>query len=1780
MILNSEDARMFTQSIIDTVREALVVLDNDLRVVSASKSFYRQFQVTPGQTEGRLIYELGNHQWDIPKLRQLLVSIIPSQTTIEDFEVRHRFQSIGEKVMLLNARRITQENNIPAMILLAIEDITEKTANQQRLIDSERKYHKFVEEINSIIIGFNREGNITFFNSFSEKLFGYSRDEAIGKPFVGTVIPCKSQSGQDNTRICEEIFNYPARYHQAESEGVCKDGSRILFSWSAKAVRDLSGQITEILIDGNDITGLTRERKEAEENSAILKALLDSIPEGIMITDVNNEVKRVSRHLSGLFDLSSEQLIHFDESVRSQKMNLYWSNGEKIEHPGDLPLYKTTSAGKMFTGQEIISRHNGSQKILSLSATPIRDSRGTITGAIGEWRDITQLHRSIEEIQKRKRVLDALMAYAPIGIMLVDRNGIITDVSRFLTELLHIPESELIGRDEQPERWKLIMPSTRKALHPHSMPLCRAIRKLMVVNDQEFLLIDDKEEHTVALSAAPVFDSNSNVIGGIAIWRDITALKNVQKAMQESESRLRLAQQVARIGSFEYDPIKNVSKWSPELEALYGLKPGEYRGSYEQWKALVYPEDLPSVERQLRESLSTGQFETEWRVVQPNGTIRWLAARGQVFTDGANRSVRMVGVNLDITGRKQAEEALRRSEATLSTIIDALPVGVITADAQGRLTRINSATRELWGIPPQTESWEQYGNWIGWWPQSGERIKAEEWALTRALRDGEVIRNELVRNEKFDTHEKRYYLANAVPLRDREERITGGVVAMLDITDRLVIEQELRKSEASLKRAQEIAHLGSWELDLAANHLTWSDEIYRIFGFQPQDFNVTYEIFLDCVHPDDRTAVNDAYLRSVREGRDSYEIEHRVVRKNTGEIRYVHEKCLNVRDSQGKIVRSLGMVHDITERKQVEEKLRQSQEQFAAAFRSVRDALIISEVETGLILDVNETWLSHWGYSAEQSIGYRSTELDIFLDIGDRDRFLQIVRKEGRLADFEILLRTKSGDIRNAILYVEKLMLPGRSLMLTIIHDITERKKAEEALRESEARFRGMFENHDAVMLLIEPESGKIVDANDAAEIFYGYSRSELRGMAIQQINQGPSAQVAAERYKAIEKKRNIFEFRHRISTGQIRTVEVYSSPVKVTDKLLLFSIIQDITERKALEKQLLNERDFVNAVIQTSGALITVIDSNGRITRFNKACEELTGYTAEEVKGRTVFDLFILPEEREKVIGVATRLFSGERRVDYENYWITKSGQKRFIKWQNSVLLDDKGVPAYSVATGIDITDRNRAESALRESESRFRGIFDNVAMGILLVDSRDHLIAANDYACQMLGYSTEDLLKLDVHNLTAPEDRILSDELNGKIHREELRRVAYEKRYLKADGSRLWVSVTISSIRDDLERHVGSVTTVEDISARKEVELALRASEERFRNLADNMAQFAWMADPEGWIFWYNKRWYDYTGTTLEDMQKNGWRKVHHPDHVDHVVKRFQHSLDTGRFWEDTFPLRSKDGEYRWFLSRAVPIRNDKGEIVRWLGTNTDITERLEVEQVLERRTIELAAANRDLESFSYSVSHDLRNPLSLISGFTGFLIEDYSEVLDDEGRDYLSRIEDNVKKMQSIINDMLNLSRVGRQEMERSDVNLSEIVCNYLAELKSTKPDRQMECIIKDNVKANADSRLIHLALENLLRNAWKFTAKKEIARIEFGTKVSDKQTVYFIRDNGAGFDMQYAQKIFEPFKRVHAEREFGGTGVGLSIVQRVVERHGGEVWAEGEVDKGAVFYFTLG
>lgn len=277
-------------------------------------------------------------------------------------------------------------------------------------------------------------------------------------------------------------------------------------------------------------------------------------------------------------------------------------------------------------------------------------------------------------------------------------------------------------------------------------------------------------------------------------------------------------------------------------------------------------------------------------------------------------------------------------------------------------------------------------------------------------------------------------------------------------------------------------------------------------------------------------------------------------------------------------------------------------------------------------------------------------------------------------------------------------------------------------------------------------------------------------------------------------------------------------------------------------------------------------------------------------------------------------------------------------------------------------------------------------------------------------------------------------------------------------------------------------------------------------------------------------------------------------------------------------------KDGKEFPVEISLSPLQTDEGVLVS--SAIRDVTERKRAQdeirnlnQQMTLHNIELSSANKELESFSYSVSHDLRAPLRSINGFSVALLEDYSDSLDEEGRAYLKRIRDAANRMDQLIDDLLTLAKTTRSEMFHEQVDLSAMAEDILAQLQNGEPARRSSWSIAPNLKVEGDRVLLRAALENLLGNAWKFTAKKDDGRIEFGRQQLKGEEVFFVRDNGAGFDMQYAHKLFEVFQRLHDRSDFPGTGVGLAIVQRIMQRHGGRIWAEGSPGKGATFYFVM-
>lgn len=354
-----------------------------------------------------------------------------------------------------------------------------------------------------------------------------------------------------------------------------------------------------------------------------------------------------------------------------------------------------------------------------------------------------------------------------------------------------------------------------------------------------------------------------------------------------------------------------------------------------------------------------------------------------------------------------------------------------------------------------------------------------------------------------------------------------------------------------------------------------------------------------------------------------------------------------------------------------------------------------------------------------------------------------------------------------------------------------------------------------------------------------------------------------------------------------------------------------------------------------------------------------------------------------------------------------------------------------------------------------------------------------------------------------------------------------------------------------------------------------ALRESEERLRAILTGISDLITVQNKNFDIIWVNQPIIDLYGDVIGKKCYEVYKRSTEPCSDCYIETVF----NEGKILFAERHIVLPNGKLRHNLLSSSPVRDAEGNIVAMLEIVKDITERKQLEEDLKRKTVELEALNKELESFSYSVSHDLRAPLRSIDGFSQALLEDYAENLNTQGKDYLQRVRTATQRMAEIIDALLELSRVIRSEIRLKQVDLSEMAQKIAMELQERRSERQVDFIITPGLIANGDARLLQLVLENLLGNAWKFTGKQQHAKIEFGVTEPEGERVYFVRDNGAGFDKAYADKLFSAFRRLHSPKEFSGIGIGLTTVKRIIHRHGGRVWAEGEVGKGAIFYFTL-
>lgn len=1274
-------------------------------------------------------------------------------------------------------------------------------------------------------------------------------------------------------------------------------------------------------------------------------------------------------------------------------------------------------------------------------------------------------------------------------------------------------------------------------------------------------------------SVSLLTDSSGKPIGFRGIARDITERKLMEDKLRHEEQRFRDLVEYSSDIIVSTDLTGTITYINPAIERVLGYKPEERIGR--KGFELIHPDDS----KFLAESFLTLISDANPRVVtgeirlrHKNGTYRTMEAVGSNLIN--NNMVEGIVVNYrDITERKQAEEKLKKSQENYKKLFeDHAAVKFILDPHTGTILDANYAAVQYYG----------------WTREEMKRMTIYQ-INTSPKEDVKNVLGEILRDKKLHFEFSHRHADGSV--RDVEvysSRIEMDGKDVLhsiihDITERKKAENSLKQAELQFRTIFDSASEGI--LIARKNNrkfLTANNKICEMLGYALEEL---LQLDVSGIHPEESMSdVVEVFEKQLR-GEISIAPNIPVMRKDksiffadisASKITLDGKECL------------LGMFRDITERKQAERALMESEEKYRLlADQSIMGIFII---QGGILKYVNYATSKMNGYSMEEMLNWKKDEYAIVLHPDDKSYVMTQVDKK-QAGDPDVVashtwrIITKSGEVKWVESFSRTISYESSPADFVMMIDITERKKAAEALRKSEERYRALFEN--AIEGIFQSTiDGRAILLNPAMLRMLGY---DAQTTSVDDMNDIASQIYAdpGERKRVIETVIRDGRFvGHEVQFKRLdgTLIWVQLNVTLVRDEkgkpLYVEGTCVDISGRKTAQEELeLSKETFLKA-FRSSPAMMTISSlEDGRMVEVNDRFPQIMGYTREEVAGKTTIELGIIDNDQLKLI--QDEIFRKGSIHNMELQFRVRNGDLHYGLMSGEIIyLQGK---AHLLLMNYDVTDLKKANEALQKSEERYRTFFKTSRDCVFISSLEGDWIDMNDSAVDFFGYSSKDeLMAVNVRNL-----------YRNKEEREMFLRTVvdngFSKDYpvdlLKKDGSIINTLITSSLQYDEKGNIKGVMGTIKDITEQKRAEEKIRKSEANLKYAQSSAHMGSWERYPTGeGDFWSDEMYRIFEfDPALGQPPFTEYLKRIHPDDRQRIADKFARSFAEHVPYHAEYCIVRSDGSLRFIEGRGEPMMDKDGNVMFMSGTTHDITERKkaedEIRQLNESLEQRVRERTTELEAFSYSVSHDLRAPLRSIDGFSQALLEDYESKLDEQGKDYLARIRTSTRLMAELIEDLLKLSRVTRSEMDIVPVNLSRMARNILDGLMESQPQRLVNVKIAESLEDEADPRLIRIVLENLLGNAWKFSGKKAIAEIEFNSMKKDNKNVYYIHDNGAGFDMEYSEKLFAPFQRLHSIEEYAGTGIGLATVKRIIGRHGGTVWAEGEPGQGATFYFTL-
>ncbi|HTY23903.1 MAG TPA: PAS domain S-box protein [Desulfomonilaceae bacterium] len=1122
--------------------------------------------------------------------------------------------------------------------------------------------------------------------------------------------------------------------------------------------------------------------------------------------------------------------------------------------------------------------------------------------------------------------------------------------------------------------------------------------------------------------------------------------------------------------------------------------------------------------------------------------------------------VHQIELELQNDELRRTQQELRASLEPYAELYDFAPVGYFTLDQNGVIREANLTGSSLLGVETALLLGKPLAGFVN---QEGGDIL---YLHFRRVLETQSKQTCDVQIPKKDGNQVFMHLESQL-IRNQDGLLGGFRTVAFDITDRKKAEADLEESERKYRDLIEGAPVGIFQSTYDGRVLSVNPAYARMFGYASAEEatleidNVAERIY---VQPERRKMLIDLALKT-----DGFVRAENRYRRKDGSLFWGQLYFRVVRDCDGEAKHLEGFVEDITERKNAEESLAQSEQMMKGILSTSPVAIGLTEERK--IKWVNRAWEEMFGFESQQymdqdaSIVYPSQaqyervgkEMYPDLSLGlVTQTDATFIRQDGSIFDGHI--RMKALDPFN----------PSRGTIAAIT-DITERKQAEEALSRSEKRFRAIFENQHVVMLLIDPETGKIEDCSPAACAFYGYSREELVKKKITEINTLPQEKISELLQKAKQQQQRFFDFRHRLAGGEVRDVEVYTGPVAFGGRTVLFSIVIDVTDRRQVQEALRESEEKYRVLVEKAHEAILVAQ-DGYHRFVNPAAARIWGYSQEELLSRP-FGEFIHPDDRDMVVNRSLRRAQGEEIPErYAHRVLTKDGKTRWIEIDSGPI-SWKGRPAVQVFA-TDITERKQMEEELKESQEWYRNLVEESFHG-MFVQQGSKIIFANSRLHEMLGYSPQELQGLDHWLIYHPDYRaVTSQRAIARMRGEEVVS-PYEVKLQRKDGTFFDGEITARAMT--VRGEPGVQVWLRDVSGRKRSELARR----RLATAVEQAEETIVITDPSGSIQYVNPAFEKITGYTKNEVLGRNPSILKSGEQEEGFYRDLWNSITHGKVWRGRFINRRKDGKLYTEDATISPVRDRAGRIVNFVAVKRDVTDELAVQQqLLQAQKMEAVG------TLAGGIAHDFNNLLQVTLGYSELLLNEKSP--NDAEYEDLHKIHHASQSGAELVQKLLAFGRKADSKPVPLDINRQVKGVEEL--LRRTIPrmiDIRLE-LAEDLERVNADPGQVDQVIMNLVVNAMDAMGETGSLTISTENVILDEDycrlhleakpgsyVLLCVSDTGQGMDKETLGHIFEPF---FTTKELGrGTGLGLATVYGIIKQHGGHIICYSETGRGTTF-----